>query len=399
MTTIHSGSSEALPNSDLGDIRISFPHWTVPSAWPTRPGLLNPYRVATTQGWHSVTFRGRWDTDGITRDFRSFVTYSKRDSNEEKPKWEEAAFVLNSQLIITLSEYASDCWTLEVWADSPEKAQSELNRLKSQYLLPDKKRDVTEFYVVTTAHGEIEARCVELRPWIFDEGDLELHYGRQFSGWSTRFVERLKARKFGLTILQGSPGTGKTSYLKYLVHSLRHSHRFYYLPVTVYPMLASSSTVDFWHLETVLHEKKQKVVIIEDAETLLMQRAADNQESLSNLLNIADGFLGAFLQMHLICTVNTQIDKLDPAVLRPGRLLARYVFNRLSRAEARTLAAAKGLNIPDREDYSLAEIYNCDEHLTQETAEPIGFRIASREQPKPFRTDPRGKANDKTPIT
>ena len=244
---------------------------------------------------------------------------------------------------------------------------------KSQYLLPEKKRDVTEFYVVTTSHGEIEARCVELRPWIFDEGDLELHYGRQFSGWSTRFVERLKARKFGLTILQGSPGTGKTSYLKYLVHSLRHSHRFYYLPVTVYPILASSRTVDFWLLETVLHENKQKVVIIEDAETLLMQRAADNQESLSNLLNIADGFLGAFLQMHLICTVNTQIDKLDPAVLRPGRLLARYVFNRLSRAEARTLAAAKGLNIPDREDYSLAEIYNNYEDDTAHRADQIGF--------------------------
>ena len=112
MTTIHSGSSEALPNSDRGDIRISFPRWTVPSAWPTRQGLLNPYRIATTQGWHSVTFRGRWDTDGITRDFRSFVTYSKRDSTEEKPKWEEAAFVLNSQLIITLSEVRIRLWDI-----------------------------------------------------------------------------------------------------------------------------------------------------------------------------------------------------------------------------------------------------------------------------------------------
>lgn len=76
------------------------------------------------------------------------------------------------------------------------------------------------------------------------------------------------------------------------------------------------------------------MVIIEDAETLLMQRASDNHDALSNLLNIADGFLGAFLNLQIICTINTPIDKIDPALLRPGRLLASYTFKRLSFEQA-----------------------------------------------------------------
>ena len=50
-------------------------------------------------------------------------------------------------------------------------------------------------------------------------------------------------------------------------------------------------------------------------------------------------------------------DKLDPALLRPGRLMGAREFRRLSRLEAQRLAEAKGLTIPVQQDYSLGEIY------------------------------------------
>jgi hypothetical protein len=130
------------------------------------------------------------------------------------------------------------------------------------------------------------------------------------------------------------------------------------LPVTVYPMLAAPATVDFWLSQNEYYSDQRKVVIIEDAETLLMARAPDNHDSLSNLLNIADGFLGTFLNLQIICTINTPIDKIDPAILRPGRLLAKYTFKRLSFEQAQRLAAAKALTISVQKSYSLAEIYN-----------------------------------------
>jgi len=55
--------------------------------------------------------------------------------------------------------------------------------------------------------------------------------------------------------------------------------------------------------------------------------------------------------------VNCPIEKLDPAIVRPGRLLACREFKRLNPEQAQMLAAAKGLNLPEQADYSLAEIY------------------------------------------
>jgi SpoVK/Ycf46/Vps4 family AAA+-type ATPase len=146
------------------------------------------------------------------------------------------------------------------------------------------------------------------------------------------------------------------------------------LPVTVYPMLAAPATVDFWLSQNEFHANQRRVVIIEDAEPLLMQRAADNHDSLSNLLNIADGFLGALLNLQIICTINTPIDKIDPALLRPGRLLAKCTFNRLSFEQAQKLAKAKSLTISVQESYSLAEIYN-DEigNFSSEPTRTAGF--------------------------
>jgi len=79
---------------------------------------------------------------------------------------------------------------------------------------------------------------------------------------------------------------------------------------------------------------------------------------LSNFLNVSDGLPGEFLKLHLLCTINCKIDKIDPAVTRTGRLIAYRNFRRLTRAEAQRLALAKGLTIRTQETYSLAEIYN-----------------------------------------
>ena len=102
-------------------------------------------------------------------------------------------------------------------------------------------------------------------------------------------------------------------------------------------------------------------MILEDAERLLMERAADNRDALSNLLNLADGFLGDALQLHIIATVNCPLDRIDPALLRPGRLLAAYAFERLTAAQAKTLATAEGLTTPvatnDHSTFSLADLY------------------------------------------
>jgi hypothetical protein len=142
------------------------------------------------------------------------------------------------------------------------------------------------------------------------------------------------------------------------MHQLRRTHRFYYLPANQLELLGAPQLVQFWIRESHDTERLAKVIVVEDAEPLLMPRARDNHDQLSNFLNIAGGLPGEFLKLHLIYTINCKIDKLDPAVTRTGRLIAHRNFRRLNRTEASRLALAKNLTIPIQESYSLAEIYH-----------------------------------------
>jgi hypothetical protein len=114
------------------------------------------------------------------------------------------------------------------------------------------------------------------------------------------------------------------------------------------------------------HGSKQKVVIFEDAEDLLLQRDPQSRGTVSNLLNVTDGFLSDQLRLHVIATVNCPVSQLDPAVIRPGRLVGYREFRRLTRTEALGLAEAKGLALTDAPDHSLAEVYS---------APPAGFAV------------------------
>ncbi len=138
---------------------------------------------------------------------------------------------------------------------------------------------------------------------------------------------------------------------------LESTHRFYYVPQKAEQVLASSNMVEFWVEESKRSAEPGKIVIFEDAEALLMNRGCDSRSQVSSLLNIADGLLGEFFKVHLICTLNCEIEKLDPAIIRPGRLVGIHEFRRLNKEQAAQLAAAKRIHLNDQPDYSLSEIY------------------------------------------
>src|SRR5205823_1548698 len=122
-----------------------------------------------------------------------------------------------------------------------------------------------------------------------------LHYGSDFPDWANQFVKVLNLKMSGMSIFRGSPGTGKTSFIRHLIYKLQRTHRFYYLPIKCYDLLAAPHMVEFWAREESVSKSCSRVIIVEDAESLLMQRAADNGYELSSLLNISDGLLGEFL--------------------------------------------------------------------------------------------------------
>ena len=127
--------------------------------------------------------------------------------------------------------------------------------------------------------------------------------------------------------------------------------------MSAFDVLSSPNFVDFWDEQKRGRAGKLSLAILEDAEDLLLPRDGSSQTGVCNLLNIADGFLGDHLNLHIVVTTNSPARQLDPALLRPGRLMGARAFRRLTRPEARRLAEAKGLTLADQPDYSLAETY------------------------------------------
>jgi hypothetical protein len=214
-------------------------------------------------------------------------------------------------------------------------------------------------YVISIENGGANAQKVYIdRPLPVSTEELALHYGVDFPAWELEWRARLSRVTSGLTIFHGEPGCGKTYFLRALSGRLLDKAVFYIVPLSEVELLSNPSFVTFWMEQTKRHQKKIKIVILEDAEELLLPRDRGNRNNVSNLLNIADGFLGDYLKLHVVATTNAPVRELDKAVLRPGRLIGQREFRRLTRAEAQRLAQAKGLTLPEQADFSLAEIYN-----------------------------------------
>jgi ATP-dependent 26S proteasome regulatory subunit len=72
---------------------------------------------------------------------------------------------------------------------------------------------------------------------------------------------------------------------------------------------------------------------------------------------MTDGLLNDMLNLQIICTFNVKVSKLDKALLRPGRLLARKEFKALPEFEANLLASRLGIKHHFTGAATLAEIY------------------------------------------
>lgn len=129
----------------------------------------------------------------------------------------------------------------------------------------------------------------------------------------------------------------------------------------------------FIHL---LIDYKDSVIVLEDCETLLEDRARGNSR-ISALLNLSDGILGDSLNLKFICTFNADLTRIDPALLRKGRMKLKYEFKALTPDKVKTLAEKLGKSVPENKSYPLCEVYNFgeDNGVKQNTKKSIGFSV------------------------
>jgi len=323
-----------------------------------------------TDPFHSVSRDGDWQTGRAVRELNARLLRSEQsiDKARDWERWSNAVFRFGTR------EFVHVCRrSLIVYAPTLAAAEERLRSFAAQYLSPPGEVTPT-FNIINSSYGMLRSERVEITTeGLPAEGNLDLYYGEDFPAWHDQFVATIVGKKSGLSLIEGSPGTGKTTYLRLLMAKLKETHRFYYLPPSSLSCLVQTELVDFWVEENERHGRKKRfVIILEDCEAALMTRANDNRSQVSAILNITDGMFADFLRTHVICTINCPSSRLDPALLRPGRLVAHRHFGRLPSTQAGKLAVYLEKKLSPAEDYSLAEIF-AGPAVREEPSRLVGF--------------------------
>jgi len=152
-----------------------------------------------------------------------------------------------------------------------------------------------------------------------------------------------------IALLHGDPGTGKTrSVMAFALavrewantHYITDPERFFGKAPYMLGVLLGANDDDKDGLPLADQSKpdssgKWNVMVVEDADEFVSVEAKREQgQAMSRLLNIADGIVGQGMRVLTVLTANERLEKLHPAVGRPGRCLANIEFGRLSEDES-----------------------------------------------------------------
>ena len=175
---------------------------------------------------------------------------------------------------------------------------------------------------------------------------------RDFLGRRNWYVERGIPYRRGY-LLYGPPGTGKSSAVLAIASALK-------MDIAILS-LANSSLDDDDLCQLLSNCPVNSIVLIEDIDCVFVERKATedkaNKLTFSGLLNAIDG-VGAGEGRILFATTN-HIERLDPALIRPGRIDRKELIGYADREQLRRLFVRFfGDNDPSMADYfadSLAE--------------------------------------------
>ena len=200
--------------------------------------------------------------------------------------------------------------------------------------------------------------------------DIELGYGKGFKPIHDKIINTLNQKDGkGLVLLHGTPGTGKTHYLKYIASKIKDK-RVLFIPPYLADFITSPEMTPF------LIQNSNSILFIEDAERVITDRNNGGGNGVSNILNITDGILSDILNIQIVATFNMDKAKIDSALLRKGRLIAEHKFDALPIEDAQALINHLGYEHTADKPMTLTEIYNLSEveYKSEEKSKPtIGF--------------------------
>ena len=193
---------------------------------------------------------------------------------------------------------------------------------------------------------------------------------REFYPWLQRepeeYFKKYLEHDAPLLFVSGPPGTGKTSFLRYMI--CKYQLHCY---VGYDPKLFDNDEMFI----NFVSSDRIRVLVMEDAESLVMPRSKGGNDMMSRFLNVSDGLI-KFPDKKVIFTTNeSNFEQVDPALIRPGRCYDFLQFRELDYEEAHRAANIAGLPVPllNKRKYTIAELFNSEERHATPVNMAVGF--------------------------
>lgn len=259
-------------------------------------------------------------------------------------------------------------WTVSVSAADMDTAERYMEAMAT--LLPpppppppDPPRDFSEVRIAFWMQDPLSGYADSMSRWITTTKwtDVEANYPGELKAKLAELMAMEDPGSAGkLILLDGPPGTGKTRAILTLISEWRDwcsasvvtdSDQFFGSATYLNSIIFNSEGMGRWLL-----------IVVEDGDEFINVDGRETKgQAIARLLNLNDGIVGQGLKLLTLMSTNVQAEKLNPALVRPGRCLATLHFGHFNAADATAWLQAKGMEVEALEEieegYSLATLY------------------------------------------
>jgi hypothetical protein len=260
----------------------------------------------------------------------------------------EFGFILSADYSYYISHVLSNsCIIIRIYAIDTAQLEKIKEQFESDYPNPNNKHTITFYY--KDDYGSISnipvdlninrLPCDEMYPFL-----------KEMNTTLNDLYDEYKNNQSSVLLLIGPPGTGKTTFIKGFLNHTRLNAMTSSDPNVIY---SDNLFIKF------ITSKHQDVFIVEDADNFLESRnSEDGNPVMHKILNASDGLISIPDKKKMIFSTNlSDIDKVDSALIRPGRCFKILNFSKLNRDAAKVLGNKFNIiDIPEKEEMTLAEL-------------------------------------------